>query len=266
MSDNKITEEMKNRQEHMQKTYDALRRELLDALRDSGDYAYPESECGVVSGVFVAEPDFEALTEFCKYVSSAKDSVYDGEWGADALFTFIKNKLVNYHSGDSYSITLSCGGIQPILALFPFLLACSEITGVSLEFTHDKWERRGDYTSKKRVGIGLRNGLLVVGDSKKIKRQAAGKSTAKKKNGEGYKSNVVLSSREMRSREYDVEQISVSEYRVTSKDKEHIVIERDGYFWCDCGDFRNEPKNCKHIVAVKRFMNEPFVLSEDFMR
>ena len=266
MSDNKITEEMKNRQEHMQKTYDALRRELLDALRDSGDYAYPESECGVVSGVFVAEPDFEALTEFCKYVSSAKDSVYDGEWGADALFTFIKNKLVNYHSGDSYSITLSCGGIQPILALFPFLLACSEITGVSLEFTHDKWESRGDYTSKKRVGIGLRNGLLVVGDSKKIKRQAAGKSTAKKKNGEGYKSNVVLSSREMRSREYDVEQISVSEYRVTSKDKEHIVIERDGYFWCDCGDFRNEPKNCKHIVAVKRFMNEPFVLSEDFMR
>ena len=265
MSNNKITKEVKNTQEHMQKTHDALRRELLNKFQVCGDYACPEAESGFASGVFVAEPDFEALSEFCKYVSAAGTFVYDGEWGADALFTFIKNKLVNYHNGDNYDITLSFGGIQPVLALFPFLLACSEITGVSLDFTHDKWESRGDYTSKKRVGIGLRNGELVVGDSKKIKRQATGKSTAKKKNSDGYKSSIVLSSREMRSREYDVEQISGSEYRVTSKDKEHVVIERDGYFRCDCGDFRNEPKNCKHIVAVKRFMNEPFVLSEDFM-
>lgn len=265
MNDTKKTEETKSTQERMKEAHDTLRRELLNKFQVCGDYACPEAESGFASGVFVAEPDFEALSEFCKYVSAAGTFVYDGEWGADALFTFIKNKLVNYHNGDNYDITLSFGGMQPVLALFPFLLSCSEITGVSLDFTHDKWESRGDHTSKKRVGIGLRNGQLVVGDSKKIKRQATGTSTAKKKNSDGYKSNVVLSSREMRSREYDVEQISGSEYRVTSKDKEHIVIERDGYFWCDCGDFRNEPKNCKHIVAVKRFMNEPFVLSEDFM-
>lgn len=79
---------------------------------------------------------------------------------------------------------------------------------------------------------------------------------------EGFKSNVILPSRDTRSRDYDVEKINSTEYKVTSKDKKHKVIERDGYFWCDCGDFKDEPKNCKHIVAVKRFMNDPFVLSK----
>ena len=79
---------------------------------------------------------------------------------------------------------------------------------------------------------------------------------------EGFKSNVILPSRDMRSRDYDVEKINATEYKVTSKDKNHKVIEHNGYFWCDCGDFKDEPKNCKHIVAVKRFMNDPFVLSK----
>jgi hypothetical protein len=246
----------------MQNTHDALRRDLLDKIQRSGDYSYPETECGYVSGVFETEPNLKALAEFCQYVIAAGKSVYDGEWSASELFSFLEPNLRKYHSGDSYSIMLSFGSILPPLALLPFLFVYSKINLIDIEFLHDKWEVRGDYTSKNRVGIAFANGEFIVGDSKKIKRQATGKSTTKKKQGEGFKSNVVLTSREMRSREYNVEKISDSEYRVTSKDKEHIVIERDGYYWCDCGDFRDEPKNCKHIVAVKRFVNDPYVLSE----
>ena len=246
----------------MQSIHDALRRDLLNAIQRSGDYSYPETESGYVSGVFEAEPNLELLADFCQYVIAAGKSVYDGEWSASELFSFLEPDLRKYHSGDSYSIMLSFGSILPPLALLPFLSVSYKINLIDIEFLHDKWEVRGDYTSKNRVGIAFANGEFVVGDSKKIKRQATGKSTTKKKKGEGFKSNVVLPSREMRSREYNVEKISASEYRVTSKDKEHTVIERDGYFWCDCGDFRDEPKNCKHIVAVKRFVNDPYVLSE----
>ena len=74
---------------------------------------------------------------------------------------------------------------------------------------------------------------------------------------------MIIPSRLERSKEYDVEQLSDTEYKVTSKDKEHKVTERDGYFWCDCQDFLKEPKNCKHIIAVKRFMGDHFVLSAE---
>jgi hypothetical protein len=250
----------------MQNTHDSLRHELLDKIQRSGDYSCPETEGGCVSGVFEAEPNLEVLAEFCQYVIDAGKTVYDGEWNVSTLFSFLENKLQKYHSGDGYSITLSFGSILPVLALLPFLSVYSKISLIDIEFLHDKWESRGDYTSKKHVGIALNNGEFVVGDSKKIKRQATRKPIAKKKNSEGFKSNIVLPSREMRSREYSVEKNSASEYRVTSKNKKHTVIERDGYFWCDCGDFLDEPKNCKHIVAVKRFINDPFVLLENTKR
>ena len=51
---------------------------------------------------------------------------------------------------------------------------------------------------------------------------------------EGFKSNVILPSRDTRSRDYDVEKINSTEYKVTSKDKKHKVIERDGYFCRKC--------------------------------
>ena len=250
----------------MQNTHDALRRDLLNAIQRSGDYSYPEVESGYVSGIFEAEPNLEALAEFCQYVVNAGTTVYDGEWTANDLFSLLASQLQKYHIGDRYSIFLSFGSILPPLALLPFLSACSEVRQIDIELLHDKWEVRGDYTSKNRVGIAWGNGEFVVGDSKKIKRQAAKKPTAKKKNSEGYKSNLVLPSREMRSKDYDVEKISATEYNVTSKDKAHKVMERDGYYSCDCGDFQGEPKNCKHIVAVKRFLNEPFVVSENAKR
>lgn len=250
----------------MQNTHDALRRDLLDKIQRSGDYSYTETECGYVSGVFEAEPNLKVLAEFCQYVIAAGKSVYDGEWSASELFSFLEPNLRKYHSGDSYSIMLSFGSIMPPLALLPFLSVYSKINLIDIEFLHDKWEVRGDYTSKNRVGIAFANGEFIVGDSKKIKRQATGKSTTKKKQGEGFKSNVVLPSRETRSKDYDVEKTSDTEYRVTSKDKAHTVTMRDGYYSCDCGDFQGEPKNCKHIVAVKRFLNEPFVVSENAKR
>ena len=247
----------------MQNTHDTLRRELLYQIQSSGDYSYPESEGGYVTGVFEAEPNLEALAEFCQYVVNAGTTVYDGEWNANDLFSFLENQLQKYHSGDKYSIFLSFGSILPPLALLPFLSACSQINLIDIEFLHDKWEVRGDYTSKNRVGIAWGNGKFLVGDSQKIKRQATKKPTTKKKNSEGYKSNLVLPSRERRSKDYDVEKISATEYNVTSKDKTHTVLLRDGYYSCDCGDFLDEPKNCKHIVAVKRFLSEPFVVSEN---
>ena len=250
----------------MQNTHDTLRRELLYQIQSSGDYSYPEAEGAYVSGVFEAEPNLQALSEFCQYVVNAGTTVYDGEWDANDLFSLLASQLQKYHSGDSYSIFLSFGSILPALALLPFLSECSEIREINIEFLHDKWESRGDYTSKNRLGIAWGNGKFLVGDSKRIKRQAAKKPTTKKKNSEGYKSNLVLPSREMRSKDYDVEKISATEYNVTSKDKAHKVTERDGYYSCDCGDFQDEPKNCKHIVAVKRFLNEPFVVSENAKR
>ena len=106
----------------------------------------------------------------------------------DTDLSFLEPYLRKYRSGDSYSIMLSFGSILPPLALLPFLSVYSKISVVDIEFLHDKWEVRGDYTSKNRVGIAFANGEFVVGDSKKIKRQATGKSTTKKKWGEGFKS------------------------------------------------------------------------------
>ena len=63
----------------MQNIHDALRRDLLNAIQRSGDYSYPETESGYVSGVFETEPNLEALAEFCGYVINAGNTVYDGE-------------------------------------------------------------------------------------------------------------------------------------------------------------------------------------------
>ena len=72
----------------MQTIHDALRRDLLNAILRSGDYSYPETESGYVSGVFETEPNLEALEEFCQYVVDAGNTVYDGEWDAGELFSF----------------------------------------------------------------------------------------------------------------------------------------------------------------------------------
>ena len=67
----------------MQDTHDALRRDLLDKIQRSGDYSYPETESGHVSGVFETEPDLKVLAEFCQYVTDAGKTVYDGEWSSE---------------------------------------------------------------------------------------------------------------------------------------------------------------------------------------
>ena len=177
----------------MQSIHDALRRDLLNAIQRSGDYSYPETESGYVSGVFETEPNLEALEEFCQYVVDAGNTVYDGEWDSGELFSFLEPKLRAYHVGDRYSLSLSFGSVLPPLAILPFLKLYSQIDLIDIEFIHDKWESRGDYTSKNRVGIAFINGEFVVGDSKKIKRQATKKPTTKKKNSEGYKSNLPFS-------------------------------------------------------------------------
>ena len=146
----------------MQNTHDALRRDLLDKIRRSGDYSYPETESGYVSGVFEAEPNLEMLADFCQYVTDAGKTVYDGEWSADDLFSFLEPNLRKYHSGDSYSIMLSFGSILPPLALLPFLSVYSQINAVDIKFLHDKWEARGDYSAKKHVGITLDSGKVVA--------------------------------------------------------------------------------------------------------
>ena len=170
------------------------------------------------------------------------------------MFSLLKDKTIKNVIGNSFNISLCFGGLPPCLALLSYLSVYAQIQFLTVTFTRDKWEARGDYSVKNRVRIKFENGEFVVGNSGNAKKQ-----TSKMKKTEGFKSDVILPSRLERSREYDVEKISATEYKVTSKDKKYKVTERDGYFWCECKDFLNEPKNCKHIVAVKRFMNDPVI-------
>ena len=242
------------------KIHDEIRKKLIKELNSNG-YSYPESEDFYVSGVFTVAPEENALEELCEYAAVQGDTNFDGSWKKENLFSLLKDKTVKHEMGDSFHISFGFGGLPPILTVLSFLSVYSEIQFLSASFTRDKWEARGDSSSKNPVRIRLENGEIIIGNSKKAKPKAGKKQTVKMT--DGFKSNVMIPSRLERSREYSVEKIGTGEYKVTSKEKEHKVTECDGYFCCDCKDFWNEPKNCKHIIAVKRFMNDPFVLTCD---
>ncbi len=241
------------------KAHDELRQKLVRAL-NYNDYSYPESENFSVSGVYVKDPDMEVFKELCEYAAVQGDTDYDGKWSGADLYSFLKDKTVKYVLGNRYYISLSFGGLPPVLAVLSYLSVYADIQSLEVTFTRDKWEARGDYSSESRVGIKFEDGDFTVGLFSNDTPPVVEKKVVKKENAEGYKSDRILPSRDMRSRDYDVKKINANEYSVTAKNKKHKVMERDGYFWCDCGDFIDEPKNCKHIVAVKRLMNDPFVI------
>ena len=103
------------------------------------------------------------------------------------------------------------------------------------------------------------NELLSLDNSIK-KTEASKKMSAmeKKIKKEGLKSNDILPSRDMKSRKYDVSKIGDNEYKVECGGS-HTVLECDGYFCCDCYDYKKTPQNCNHIIAVKRFLGDPYV-------
>ena len=143
--------------------HDELREALIGAMKVSGDYSYPETEDGYVSGVFTEEPDWQALASLCKYVANKGDTRYDGGWSEKQLYSFVRKDIHNYHNGDMYRVPLSFGGLCPILALLPFLAVYSTIYSLDVVFTHDKWEVRGDYSAESHVGVKLRKKKLIVG-------------------------------------------------------------------------------------------------------
>ena len=243
-------EERKLKLAECKKVHDNLRKKLVSELNRNG-YSYPESEDFYVSGVFIDPPEADVLEELCEYAATQGNTDYDGSWKGADLFSLIKEKTVNNASENRFSCPLCFGGLPPVLAVLSFLSVYSKIQFLKVSFTRDKWEVRGDYRAKSRVQIGFENGKFIVGKPKVQK--------AQKKTAEGFKSDVIIPSRLERSKEYDVEKINATEYRVTSKGKEHKVTEQDGYFLCDCRDFWGQPKNCKHILAVRRFMKDPVV-------
>ena len=248
--------------EKCKKAHDDLRKKLLKALSHDG-YSYPESEDFCVSGIFTDHPEADVLEELCEYAVTQGNTDYDGSWKGADLFSLLKDKTIKNATESRFDISLCFGGLPPVLAILSFLSVYSKIQFLKVSFTRDKWDARGDYSAKNRVEIQLENGEFIVGKPRKNKVKAVQKPAVKKGTIDGFKSNVIIPSRLERSKEYDVEQLSDTEYQVTSNDKEHKVTEGDGYFWCDCQDFLKEPKNCKHIIAVKRFMNDPVVLSAE---
>ena len=144
------------------KLHDELRKELIDCIERASDYLYPETENGHVYGVFTQEPNFDMLKQICEYAVEHSETDYDGPWKTDDLFDFLKKDVQNCHQGDSYSISFAFGGILPVLALLPFLHNFSDIQSLSVSFTRDKWEARGDYYEEEHVGIKLENGNFIV--------------------------------------------------------------------------------------------------------
>ena len=257
-----VEDESKAKLAQCKKIHDEIRKTLVKELNSNG-YSYPESEDFYVSGVFIDAPEAGVLEELCEYAAAQGNTDYDGSWKAENIFSLLKDKTVKYEMGSSFQISFGFGGLPPVLTVLSFLSVYSKIQFLKVSFTRDKWETRGDYSSKNRVEIQFENGEFMIGKPRKNKAKAVKKQTVKNGKGEGFKSNMIIPSRLERSKEYDVEKLSDTEYKATSKDKEHKVIERDGYFWCDCQDFLKEPKNCKHIIAVKRFMDDPVVLSAE---
>ena len=145
--------------EEIKKTHDTLRESFLSKL--SYDYSYPETEGGCICGEFTSEPDFDVLLKTCEYACSQGTTTYDGGWKTDGLFSLLK-KLISERYGNRYDICLDFGGATPILALLAYLWAYSRIDDIYVDFTHDKWEARGDYSSNLRVGFKLIDGKIAV--------------------------------------------------------------------------------------------------------
>ena len=96
--------------------------------------------------------------------------------------------------------------------------------------------------------------------SKQIENTSKNKKLEAKLKKDGYKSNDILPSKDLYSRKYDVLKINDNEYQTLAIGSKQTVMECNGYFSCDCHDYKKAPQNCGHIVAVKRFLNDPFVL------
>lgn len=71
----------------------------------------------------------------------------------------------------------------------------------------------------------------------------------------GYKSDQYNKAKEVSSRSDTVSSIKGSpfEYRVGY----HKVYSCEGFYYCDCPDFEELPKNCKHILALKKYLHDP---------
>jgi hypothetical protein len=158
LDDENVTIDCDINPEKITDLHNELRGALIDKIEDSGDYSYPETEDFSISGVFTEDPDFDVLEELCDHTCEEADSDYDGDWSASQLLDFLKDEIGDKEAGDRYYISPSFGGLTPVLALLPFLAAYSNIHSLEVTFTHDKWERRGDYSASEHVGIKLKGG------------------------------------------------------------------------------------------------------------
>ena len=147
--------------EEIKKIHDKLRSSFIRGLCKDGSYSYPESEDGSVSGRFTSEPDCNMLKRICEYAAEKGTTPFDGRWSAEQMYENLIKEMPR-HNGDRYYISICYGGASIVLTLLTYLIAYSSITDLELDFTHDKWEARGDYSSGSRVGFKLSRGEVVV--------------------------------------------------------------------------------------------------------
>lgn len=79
----------------------------------------------------------------------------------------------------------------------------------------------------------------------------------------GYKSDSFDSKRKLESEKYRVKPAFEKKYQytVSGGSEPYTVMAFDGYYMCSCPDFQRDPKNCKHIIAVRSYLKDP-ALSE----
>lgn len=242
--------------------YDELSSALFSAF-SINCYIYPTPREFQVSGFFKEKPDSDVLKQICEYVAEERDASYSGPWSSEELYSLLKNELEKAKVGSRYWVSLDFGGASPALAVLSYLSVYSSICSLKANFYRDKWEERGDYISSDNVGIVIENDNLKVDIILNPDHPSNRKKFDIKT--DGYKSDEILYRDDMFSTWYDVRKVrtkktTVNKYKVELRDRTHTVLEQNGYFFCDCNDFETKPQNCRHIVAVKRFLNDPFVL------
>ena len=60
-----------------------------------------------------------------------------------------------------------------------------------------------------------------------------------------------------RSLELSIKGSEGSKYIVVGGRDDHVVFVKDGQFTCDCMDYEKNGGSCKHILCVKRSLNDP---------
>lgn len=154
----KTQEEMFN---ELKEIFDKLNKALKSKLY-TDDYTYPEVEDSTLVGECHTEIDNDTIYKLCEYaVNDCRD--YNSYWSdAKQLYEFVTLFINQEYCKDWIDVNATFGGISPALVMITIASYISKITEINCEFTHDKWEMRGDYCAKRRVGFRLnKNGTVT---------------------------------------------------------------------------------------------------------